>query len=492
MEATGKAPSAIGRNPGVVPPLADLASATVGSSQAVAGAFGLVEVSPRCTYTYSQEQTSIRNLSVPRQSLVINPSERDGIVCWIDNLCPGRYPPVMIERTLSTKLRELAGYYPIVTVTGPRQSGKTTLCRACFPDRPYVSLERHDTRDAARTDPRGFLETVADGAVLDEVQHVPELLSYLQAEVDERPEPGRFVLTGSQHFGLTEQVAQSLAGRTGVLFLLPPSLDELRRFPEPPASLWETLWAGAYPRIHDRRIPADRWLADYVTTYVQRDVRQVLRVGDLQTFTTFLKLCAGRTGQVVNLSSLGGDAGVSHNTARAWLSVLETSLLVFRLPPWHRNLKKQLVKAPKLHFLDAGLACHLLGIRSPEQLRHHPLRGAIFESWCVSEVYKARAHRGLSADLFYFRDHKGLEVDLVVETGDAVLLGEMKSGATIAGDFFGPLTRLAGLLGKTGDWRPVRQIVFYGGVERQRRNDALALPWSAIDTALAEPPEKAS
>jgi predicted AAA+ superfamily ATPase len=380
----------------------------------------------------------------------------------------------MIERTLASKLREAAGWYPIVTVTGPRQSGKTTLCRAVFPEKRYVNLEPLDVRQYATEDPRGFLAEHAGGAIFDEVQHVPGLPSYLQAEVDERPEAGRFVLTGSQHFGLAQGIAQSLAGRTAVLHLLPPSYDELRHFDTAPTDLTSVLWTGAYPRIFDRAIPPERWLADYVTTYVQRDVRQVLQVGDLQTFTTFLRLCAGRTAQELNLSALGADAGVSHVTARSWLSVLETSFLCFRVPPWHRNATSRLVKAPKLHFFDTGLVCHLLGITDPEHLRHHPLRGAIFETWVASEVYKARVHRGVEAGLFHVRRTRGLEVDLVVERGGRPALIEVKSGATVSGDFLRPLKFLADELGDADSF------LVYGGDTEQRRSDARVVPWAAV------------
>ena len=386
----------------------------------------------------------------------------------------------MIERTLASSLRSTAAHYPVVTVTGPRQSGKTTLCRMVFPDKAYVSLEPHDVREYARSDPRGFLAEHRDGAILDEFQQVPELSSYLQGEVDERPEPGRFVLTGSEHFGLTQTISQSLAGRTAVLFLLPPDLEEIRRFPEPPGGLFQVLWSGAYPAIHDRGIPADRWLTDYVTTYVQRDVRQVLRVGDLHAFTTFVKLCAGRTGQVLNLSSLGADCGVSHNTARAWLSVLETSFIAIRLPAWHRNLKKQLTRSPKIHFLDTGLACHLLGIHDPDQLVHHPQRGAIFESWVVSEVMKHRLNRGRRAELHFFRDHKGLEVDLVLDEGPRVTLCEAKSGSTVAGDFFRSLDRVNRLIQRSGTPPEVRRTLVHGGEATQQRMDSTALSWSDV------------
>jgi predicted AAA+ superfamily ATPase len=386
----------------------------------------------------------------------------------------------MIERNLGPVLRELATHYPVITVTGPRQSGKTTVCTMVFPDKPLVSLEPLDRRRYAREDPRGFLADHQSGAILDEVQNAPELLSYLQEEVDARPQPGRFVLTGSQHFGLSAAISQSLAGRTAVVHLLPPSLDELQRFPALPTSLIELLWTGAYPRIFDRRIPAHRWLADYVTTYVQRDVRQVLAVNDLEAFTTFLRHCAGRTGQELNLSQLGADAGVSHNTARSWLSVLEASYICFRLPAWHRNFRKRLVKTGKLHFFDSGLACHLLGIEEPQALRHHPLRGAIFESWVAAEIYKARAHAGKPAAMFHYREVQGPEVDIVIETSRTLLLVEAKSGATMAEDFFAGLRALEERLVHKRERRVRRQVIIFGGDAAQRRSEVNVLPWSKI------------
>jgi len=387
---------------------------------------------------------------------------------------------VVIPRNLAGPLADLARMYPIVTVTGPRQSGKTTLCRTAFADKAYVSLEPLDYRDFARQDPRGFLRLHARGAVIDEVQHAPELLSYLQAEVDERPERGRFVLTGSQHFGLSQAISQSLAGRTGVLHLLPLSLDEVRRFPAAPAGLQHTLWTGGYPRILDQELPPDRWLADYVTTYVQRDVRQALNVGDLQTFTTFLRLCAGRTACEVNLSALGADAGVSHNTARAWLSVLETSFLCFRVPAWHRNLGKRLRKAAKLHFIDSGLVCHLLGIHAPEQLQHHPLRGAIFESWVAAEVFKARANRGLQPALSHVREDRGAEIDLVVEAAGDLLLVEAKSGATVVPETLADMNRAAGRLAAAVRPAAVQPRLVYGGDASRTQSGVQVVSWSDI------------
>ena len=394
----------------------------------------------------------------------------------------------MIPRQLEPKLREVAGYYPVVVVTGPRQSGKTTLCQATFPDRPYISLEALDTREFAHSDPRGFLAQYAGGAIFDEIQQAPGLLSYLQGEVDARPDPGRFILTGSQHFGLSQSIAQSLAGRCGILALLPPSLEELRAFPNAPSDLYTLLWQGAYPRIYDRNIPAPQWLADYTSTYLQRDVRQIINVGDLQTFSGFLKLCAGRTAQELNLSALGSDAGVSHNTARAWLSVLEASYIIQRLPAWHLNISKQVVKAPKLHFLDSGLTCHLLGIREPEQLRLHPLRGAIFESWVIAEICKSYAHRGVSPGLFHYRETRGLEIDLLIDQGERFAAIEIKSGATLSADFFRNLQKFSERLQDAGERRSAVNYLIYGGNESQQRSGAGVLPWHSVGTLAHRPP----
>ncbi len=386
----------------------------------------------------------------------------------------------MIDRNAVKSIALLAQKYPVLTVTGPRQSGKTTLCRQLFPGKPYVNLEPIDVREEVRRDPREFLARHPDGAVVDEVQHVPELLSYLQAEVDERPTPGRFVLTGSQHFGLSRDIAQSLAGRTAVFQLLPLALDELRRFASPPTDLMSTLWSGAYPRIFDQGISPTRWYADYVTTYIQRDVRQLASVGDLEAFSTFLRLCAGRTAQELNLASLGADAGVSQPTARAWLSVLEASFLCHRLPAWHRNVRKQAVKAPKLHFFDTGLVCFLLGIRAPLQLLNHPLRGAIFESWVTSEIWKARAHAGQTTWFAHYREHRGAEVDLLVEASRAMLLVESKSGTTMADDFCAGLDAMSAVLARVEPGRSIERHLVYGGERVQRRGDIVVTPWHMI------------
>lgn len=392
----------------------------------------------------------------------------------------------MIPRNLSNKLLESASWYPVVTVTGPRQSGKTTLCQATFPEKAYISLEPLDVRSSARRDPRGFLEAVSQGAILDEAHHCPELFPYLQEAVDRDPTPGRFVITGSQHLGLTASVTQSLAGRTAVLRLLPLSYDELIRFPAPPRDLFDVLWTGAYPRIHDQRIPPQRWLADYFTTYVQRDVRQVKQIGDLNAFTTFVQLAATRSAQVLNLSTLGADAGITHNTAKSWLSVLEAGFLVFRLPPWHRSPTKRLIKTPKLHVLDSGLLCHLLGIRSAEELRLHPLRGAVFESWVVSELYKRRLHQGLDPALAFYRDQQQLEIDLVLESSSRIVLVEVKSGATVARDFTEALDRLADRLGRLGESRPIDRRLVFGGAEAPPSSTTAFIPWARLQESTWE------
>ena len=366
----------------------------------------------------------------------------------------------MIARTLGPRLLALARRFPAVTVTGPRQSGKTTLCRAAFPDKPYVSLEAPDVRRYAIEDPRGFLGDHRDGAILDEVQRAPEILAYLQPMLDERRGFGRFILTGSANLSLLQSVSQSLAGRTALLTLLPLGLEEIRRSSHLPDDFFAVLWRGGYPAIFDRGLDPG---------------------GDLLTFQGFLRLCAGRSAQLLNLSALGADAGVTHPTARAWLSVLETSFVAFRLPPFHANVTTRLVKTPKLHFYDSGLLCALLGIRSPDHLREHPLRGAVFETWVVSEVLKARVHRGLPPALSFFRDRKGAEVDLILEADRDLVAVETKSARTVVSDFFAGFDALAGAA-RSGRRTPaLRRVLVYGGDRREERTGAIVLPWSMID-----------
>jgi predicted AAA+ superfamily ATPase len=311
---------------------------------------------------------------------------------------------------------------------------------------------------------------------------VPQVFSYLQGMVDEDPRPGRFLLTGSQNLALVDGVTQSLAGRTTLTELLPLSLAEIRRFPDPPADLDTLLWQGGYPRIYERHLPAHEWLADYVATYVERDVRQLIQVGDLLLFQTFLRLCASRTGQILNLSSLASDCGISQPTARSWLSVLEASYIAFRLPPFFANLGKRLIKAPKLYFYDTGLAASLLNIESPRQIETHPLRGAFFETWVVSEVAKSHLHRGRRPRLSFYRDRNGLEIDLILERGADLVLVEIKSSQTPSGKHFTALERFAeGLAGQPAP-RIAERVVVYGGTESQERSVGKILSWRDLDT----------
>lgn len=388
----------------------------------------------------------------------------------------------MIQRDLQPHLIDVASRHPVVTLTGPRQSGKTTICRAAFPQMTYASLEPPDQQEYARTDPRGFLGRFLAGAVIDEIQRAPSLLSYIQESVDSNPAPGRFILTGSQNLGLLAGVTQTLAGRSALLKLLPLAMAEVRRFPKPPQSLDEVLLTGGYPRIFDRNLPAAEWIASYVATYVERDVRQVLQVGDLLAFQTFLRMCAGRSGQLLNLSGLGAECGITHATARSWISVLEATYIAFRLPPLHVNIGKRLIKTPKLYFYDTGLLCYLLGIREPGQLELHPLRGAIFESWVASEIFKIYANRGETPSMFFYRDRSGTEVDFVIDRGSKILAVEVKAGRTPSSGYFSALDQLRHSLESKRATRskPVHAIVVYGGEEAQKRSMGELLPWSGL------------
>jgi len=384
--------------------------------------------------------------------------------------------PVAVERSLRPVLERRARASPVVVLTGPRQSGKTTLVRSTFAKKPYANLEAPDVRQRAITDPRGFLEAFPDGAVLDEVQRAPELLSYIQVDVDARRQRGRWILTGSQNLLLLSNVSQSLAGRSALLELLPFSVAELRAAGWLGDDLFAILFRGGYPALFDRDEEPAEWLASYVATYVERDVRQALNIGDLLAFQTFLRLTATRTGQLLNLSQLGGDAGITHNTAKSWLGVLEASYLAVRLPPFHRNLGKRLVKTPKLHLLDSGIACYLLGIRTPDELRLHPLRGAIFESWVVSEIMKAHQSDGRHSKLSFFRDAHGLEIDVLVERGTEITGVEVKSGATVPLETFAPLQAVAELVPEMRT-----RIVLHGGAESFTTKAGRALSYREID-----------
>ena len=384
----------------------------------------------------------------------------------------------MIHRDLADELERAATWAPSITLTGPRQSGKTTLCQAVFPDHPYRSLESPDDRAFAQDDPRAFLAQFPNGAVLDEVQRVPDLLSYLQGIIDADPTPGRWILSGSQNFALLESVTQSLAGRAAMHQLLPLSWDETRRFPRYPASLDDALFRGGYPHIYNRNLNPSDWLRSYVATYIERDVRTINNVGDLTTFQRFVELCAGRTAQLLNYSSLADDCGISQPTAKAWFSILEASFIAFHLPPFSVKQRSRLVKMPKLFFQDTGLVCWFLGIREPRQLRAHPLRGALFETWVVSEVLKHRTHRGRSGGLSFYRDRHGAELDLVVDEPDVLTIVEAKSAATPKSSLLDGATRVRPRLLSV---RPRCDLTLvYGGEDLQERSDSRLTPWRLV------------
>lgn len=383
---------------------------------------------------------------------------------------------MFVKRTAEKTFKTLMRQYPVVAVTGPRQSGKTTLVRHACPDKPYVLLEDLDTRQFALDDPRGFLAQYPDGAIFDEVQRCPDLLSYLQGIVDRDQRPGLFVLTGSQQLSFRSGVSQTLAGRVALLPLLPFSLSTLDNSDLVPESLPELLWKGCYPPIYDRGLNPGTWCGNYVRTYIERDVRELINVRDLSTFQRFLRLCAGRTGQLVNLSGLAGDCGITHNTAKAWLSVLEASYIIHLLQPHHQNFNKRLVKTPKLYFQDTGLAVWLLGIHDPAHLLLHPLYGSLFETFVVGEFLKKRLHAGLESNLYFWRDRSGHEIDLLVDEGHHILPVEVKSGQTVAADFLKPIKRWQEIAGETAG----PAMLVYGGSEVQERTDCKVVPWRQL------------
>ena len=381
----------------------------------------------------------------------------------------------MILRTAQTTLERLAKGFPVVAITGPRQSGKTTLARHCFPSKPYITLENPDEREFAEQDPQRFLARFPNGAILDEAQRCPALFSWLQGWVDERQIMGDFVVTGSAQFELLAGMTQSLAGRIGRVELLPLSGAELAASGQLPELLDSYLLTGAYPALYARELSPADWFANYIATYLERDVRQLTAVRDLSLFQRFVKMCAARSGQLLNLAALGNDCGVSGVTARQWLSVLEASYLVKCLQPYHQNFGKRLVKTPKLYFLDCGLMAWLLGIRDAESLGTHSARGALFETWVVSELIKQRFNDGAPSDLYFWRDSAGHEVDVVWETPEGLQSLEIKSGATFASDWLDSLHQWMKLSGT-----PCRPKLIFGGATSYARENVDVIGWRGL------------
>jgi uncharacterized protein len=374
----------------------------------------------------------------------------------------------MIQRNAAETLVRLSDQFKAVAVTGPRQSGKTTLVRAVFTGKPYVNLENPDSRRFAMDDPRGFLSQYPGGAILDEVQRVPELFSYLQQVLDEFDGTGMFILTGSNNFLLQENISQSLAGRVGYLFLLPLSLSELGWNS---TSSNELLFRGGYPALYSNSTDSSLFYANYLRTYVERDVRLIKNITDLFAFEKFLRLCAGRTGQLLNMSSIAMESGVDVKTIGSWIGVLETSFIAFRLQPYHKNYNKRIVKMPKLYFYDTGLAVALMGIENTDQLAIHPFRGNLFENLVILELMKRRFNKALQKKLYFWRDNSGHEIDVILERAGAQLPLEIKSGKTVSDDFFKGLDYWRKLTGADQGY-----LVYDGETAQERSNGISVIP----------------
>ncbi len=377
---------------------------------------------------------------------------------------------MFISRLLSSAIQEQMQWYPVVYVGGPRQSGKTTLLRNLFPDLPYANLEDPDTRLMAEEDPRRFLKRFRQGGILDEVQKVPDLFSYLQGIVDEHPSL-RFLLSGSQNFLMMENITQSLAGRIALLTLLPLSLKELP--PEASEELEQFIWKGGYPALFERGIPQDVFFNNYLQTYLERDVRSLKNIGNLNAFTRFISLCAGRVGQPLNLSTLATQTGISVNTVKAWLSVLEASYIIFLLSPYHKNFNKRVIKSPKLYFFDTGLLCYLLGIAEPAQLYTHYHFGNIFENAIITELYKKRTHAGKRPNFWFWQDQHRHEVDLLIEEKGQLTAIEIKSAQTYNARLASGIKAWEKAAGK----ETARQYLLYAGEQHMPFGKFELLPW---------------
>jgi uncharacterized protein len=384
---------------------------------------------------------------------------------------------MVIKRTLSEKIKQLTGKFPVISINGPRQSGKTTLAKLCFPGYDYVNLEMPDNRTFAQEDPRSFLNSYKQGVIIDEIQYVPELFSYIQGIVDNNPATGQFIITGSQNFLLMEKISQSLAGRVAVTMLLPFSIQELKAENLVPKEFQQMAFKGFYPRIFDRNIDPADFYPSYIQTYLERDVRNISNIQNLSAFKTFLEIAAGRTGQIINFTSISNEIGVDQKTVKNWFSILEASYIVYFVRPWLKSYNKRLVKSPKMFFYDIGLVCSLLGIHHPEDITRHFLRGALFENLVFSEFMKIFYNNFRRPELFFWRDNTGNEIDCIIRTGILEKVIEIKSGKTISSDFFKGLTFYQKLSGLPSE----NFFLFYGGTEKQVRSAATVLGWNQID-----------
>lgn len=379
----------------------------------------------------------------------------------------------MIERIGKNKLKQLALKFRVVAVVGPRQSGKTTLCRQAFPRKPYISLENPDVAEFALSDPNGFLKQFKNGAILDEVQKLPQLFSYIQQIVDEKNRAGFFILSGSNNFLMQEGISQTLAGRVAYLHLLPCSLRELKR--SKLLNNYEShIFNGSYPEPLYKKIDAIDWYPNYINTYVERDVRQLKNITDLALFMKFLRLCAGRVGQILNMQSLGNDCGIDAKTVHAWLHILQSCYVIYLLKPYYNNYNKRVIKSPKLYFYDTGVACSLLGIQNSEQLITHSLKGSLFENLIILDLLKQRLNKGLQDNLYYWRDKSGNELDVLLDSATIITAIEIKAGSTMNNDYQKGLLYFKNLEGNEN----VKSIVCYtGSINQQRSNGVIVNTW---------------
>lgn len=382
----------------------------------------------------------------------------------------------MIDRQIGSKILDHANKMPVLAITGPRQSGKTTLVKYLFPGYQYLNLENPVEREFAETDPMGFLKNHPRGLILDEIQNVPALFSYIQTITDDTGEQGKFVLTGSNNFLLLEKITQSLAGWVTIFHLLPFSLGELAAANISFNKYEEILWKGFYPRLHDKKLlPADIY-SSYLQTYVERDLRKLINVKSLNQFQRFLRLCAGRIGQIINFSNIASETGVDYKTIQNWLSILETCYIVYTLPAWHENFNKRITKTPKIYFYDTGIASFLLGIHSPETLDIHFAKGSLFENMILNEIRKSFQNSNLSPRMYYWRENNGTEIDLIIDKGNKFIPVEIKSGRTVNRDFFRNLLAITRLAKD----RIEKSLLVYGGNEDQERSDVSVRSWKNL------------
>ncbi len=382
----------------------------------------------------------------------------------------------MINRAITDKVLEASKKMPVITVTGPRQSGKSTLVKKIFPEYNYVNLEDIEKRNFAKEDPKGFLKNVGRKVVIDEVQHVPDLLSYIQVDVDAHQAARNYVLTGSQNLLLMEQVSQSLAGRTSIFNLLPFSLGELESTKYAFEDYEDYIIKGFYPRIYNENLDANSWLLDYIRTYVERDVRQLINLADEDTFQQFLQICAGRTGQIVNLSDIGNLVGASYQTIKRWISILKTSFIIYTLRPYHKNYNKRVIKSPKLYFYDTGLACALMNIRSKEELNIHFAKGALFENFVITEMMKKDFNQAKRGNFYYWRNSSGNEIDLLIDRGMKIYPFEMKASRTVQPKFFKGLN----YFNEISENPASQSFLVYGGDEKQERSYGNVIGWKHL------------